>query len=80
MHYARCRGDWEGLLEYLLQRQEVRCTGPAVVLQKMLLSGHALLVPLACVNTTFDNLYATLHAHAVLCRRSVRWRCCAGPA
>lgn len=24
MHYARCRGDWEGLLEYLLQRQEVR--------------------------------------------------------
>jgi hypothetical protein len=24
MHFARCRGDWEGLLEYLLQRQEVR--------------------------------------------------------
>lgn len=23
MHYARCRGDWESLLEYLLQRQEV---------------------------------------------------------
>lgn len=22
MHYARCRGDWESLLEYLLQRQE----------------------------------------------------------
>jgi hypothetical protein len=22
-HYARCRGDWEGLLEYLLQRGEV---------------------------------------------------------
>ena len=24
MHYARCRGDWEGVLGYLLQRQEVR--------------------------------------------------------
>lgn len=24
MHYARCRGDWEGLLEYLLQRQEAQ--------------------------------------------------------
>lgn len=27
MYYARCRGDWESLLEYLLQRGEVRRGG-----------------------------------------------------
>jgi hypothetical protein len=40
-HYARCRGDWEGLLGYLLQRGEVR--GVLVVR-----SGHGRLSTCGC--------------------------------
>lgn len=35
MHYARCRGDWESLLEYLLQRQEVGAGASCTELQQL---------------------------------------------
>ena len=54
VHYARARGDWEGLLEHLLQRGEVRLGGvwrSAAVRQRMLCAEGGRAAGRACPST-----------------------------
>lgn len=75
MHYARCRGDWEGLLEYLLQRQEVRCA-PCCCLAVVAGGWQGGLR----AGVQEPRRLTSSITHPLWGRRSVRWRSSASPA